>query len=367
MKILYITTIGSTMSFFPDLLCTLIAEGHTVDIAANETISPVPAVYEEMGCRIYHIDCTRSPLNKGNLAAIRQIKQIVSQERYDIVHCHTPIAAMCTRLACRKVRKKGTKVFYTAHGFHFYQGAPLKNWLLFYPIEKVCAHFTDVLITMNQEDYARAKKKMKAEKIAYVPGVGINLKHFNDVVVDPVAKRREIGVPGDACLLLSIGELNENKNHSLVIRALAQIQDPNIHYVIAGRGIYQERLIALAKELNLSDHLHLLGYRQDIAELCKVSDVFCFPSFREGLPVSIMEAMACGMPVACGTIRGNTDLVDSNGGVLFDPHDVDSCKRAILQILQEDWEKLGAYNVEKIKGFDIGVVIERMRTLYHEG
>lgn len=167
MKILYVTTIGATMNFFREFVDELIKDGNTVDIATNETTSVVPEFYKNLGCKVYPIETSRSPLQKGNVVAINQIRKLVTEEHYDIVHCHTPIAAMCTRLACRKVRKQGTKVFYTAHGFHFYKGAPLKNWLLYYPVEKICAHFTDVLITINQEDYELAQKKMKAKKVVY--------------------------------------------------------------------------------------------------------------------------------------------------------------------------------------------------------
>lgn len=366
MKILYVTTVGGTMSFFSDLIRELLAQGDTVDIATNEDISAVPQVYRNMGCRIHHIDCTRSPFNKGNWRAIGQIKRLVSEERYDVVHCHTPIAAMCTRLACRGARKKGTKVFYTAHGFHFYQGAPLKNWLIFYPIEKACAHFTDVLLTMNQEDYARAQKSMKAKKIFYVPGVGIDLKRFQDVSISAEQKRKELKLPDGARMLLSVGELNTNKNHALVLRAMAQLRESDFHYVIAGEGEQRQCLLSLAKELGVEDRLHLLGHRRDIAELCTAAELFCFPSFREGLPVSIMEAMACGRPVVCGRIRGNVDLIDENGGAWFDPHDVDSCRQAIETILQKDLRAMGEYNLNKIQGFSTEVVIEQMKALYRE-
>ena len=154
MKILYITTIGGTMNFFQSFIQRLVQEGHTVDIACNNTTSKVAGFYYELGCNVYAIQTSRSPLNKGNIRAIRQIKTLVENNHYDIVHCHTPIAAMCTRIACRRARKQGTKVFYTAHGFHFYKGAPLKNWLVYYPVEKICSYFTDILITINREDYA---------------------------------------------------------------------------------------------------------------------------------------------------------------------------------------------------------------------
>lgn len=362
MKILYVTTIGGTMRFFPDFIRTLVEEGHTVDIATNETESRIPAVYQEIGCKAYHIDCTRSPFHPGNLKAIRQIRKLVSKQKYDIVHCHTPIAAMCARLACRKARKQGTKVFYTAHGFHFYEGAPLKNWLLYYPVEKICAHFTDVLITMNQEDYSRAQKKMKAKQVAYVPGVGVNLEKFDATEVNPTEKRIELEIPADAKWVLNIGELIHRKNQAMLIRAVAQMQ--GVYLTIAGAGALQEELSALIESLGVSDRVRLLGYRTDIVQLCASCDLFSFPSFHEGLPVSVMEAMASGKAVACSNIRGNTDLIDEHGGVLFDPHRMESCKAAMEQIFQSDFVAMGEYNMKKIRSFSIDAVIQTMKKLY---
>lgn len=332
-KILYVTTVGGTMRFFRSFVKSLVEAGHAVDIAANINMSLVPELYNDLGCKIYPISCTRSPFNKGTLKAIREIKKIVEEGQYDIVHCHTPIAAMCTRLACRKARKRGVRVLYTAHGFHFYKGAPKKNWLLYYPVEKLCARYTDTLITINHEDYAFAEKKLKAREVTYVPGVGLDVKRFAQTTVDKSAKRREIGIPENAFMLLSVGELNANKNHSVVIRALAQINDNNIHYAVAGKGDKKDDLIRLAEELGVGNQVHLLGYRTDVAELYHASDIFVFPSFREGLSVSVMESLSCGLPVICSQIRGNVDLVqDGETGYWADPFNPQSFAEAIKKL-----------------------------------
>ena len=165
MKILYVTTIGTTMGFFHSFIKELIDEGNTVDFACNSTISNVPECYRDLECRIFNLSCTRSPLNRDNIRAYKQLKKMISENHYDIVHCHTPVAGAITRLACREYRKGGLKVIYTAHGFHFYKGAPLKNWLVYYPIEKFCSHFTDTLITINREDYDLANKKMQVKLV----------------------------------------------------------------------------------------------------------------------------------------------------------------------------------------------------------
>ena len=362
MKILYVTTVGGTMNFFRSFISELVQEGHTVDIACNDSSSKVPEFYRELGCSVYSIQTTRSPLNKGNLTAIKQLKRLVKENNYDIVHCHTPVAAMCTRIAGRKARKNGTKIFYTAHGFHFYKGAPLKNWLIYYPVERLCSYWTDILITINQEDYIFAQKKMKARHIEYVPGVGIDLEKFSKASIDKRKKRQELGIPDGVKLLLSVGELNKNKNHETVLRAIADI--PNVYYIIAGRGVLQRHLQEIIDECGIEDRVKLLGFRKDIKELCEAADVFVFPSFREGLSVSVMEAMASGLPVVCSRIRGNTDLVDENGGMLFNPGRVDDCREAIEKLLALDLKSLGRYNTVKIERFSYEKINEQLNEIY---
>ena len=262
------------------------------------------------------------------------------------------------------MRKKGTKVFYTAHGFHFYKGAPKLNWLIYYPIEKICSYFTDVLITINKEDFALAQKKMKAKKVEYVPGVGIEVEKFANPGVTREQKREELGIPQDAKLLISVGELNRNKNHETVIKA---IKDLDVYYLIAGRGDLQNHLQNLIDELNLSDRVKLLGYRTDVAELYAASDVFVFPSFREGLPVSMMEAMASGLPCIASKIRGNVDLIDnSENGYLCNPSLSDEFTKAIECILTDDSLKanMSQANIQKAKKFDVIPINDIMLDIY---
>lgn len=366
MKILYVTTVGMTMNFFKALVGELIKEGHAVDIACNEDEYKVDDFFRKLGCKVYHIGCVRSPLSKSNLEAVKELKKIVYENHYDIVHCHTPVAGVCTRLACKSFRKNGLKVIYTAHGFHFYQGAPLKNWLVYYPIEKYCSRFTDVLITINQEDYALAKKKMKAKKTEYVPGVGIDVDKFRNTVVDRTAKRKELGIPKNAFLLLSVGELNANKNHQIVIRALAQLNDSNIHYMIAGKGDLHDELIDLANRLGVAEQVHLLGYRNDVAELYKTADVYCLPSIREGLNVSVMEAMASGLPVICSCIRGNTDLISKDN--CFKPQNCCAVKAIIKKTFFSfvNYGMLRPNNKNLPDAFSIRKIKNRMNDIYQD-
>ncbi len=366
MRILYVATIGGFMPFFKTFIRELLDEGHEVDIATNMMQYPLPVYYKEWGCGIYQISCLRSPLSKGNIDCVREIKKLVSDKHYDMVHCHTPIAAACTRLACRKARKNGTKVIYTAHGFHFYTGAPLKNWLLFYPVEKLCSRWTDALITINKEDYERAKKKFKIKTIEYVPGVGIDVGRFANDPTDKKAKRRELGIPEDAYVLLSVGELNVNKNQQIVVRAVGELKDKTIHYIIAGRGNQEKVLLDLAKEVGIEDQFNLIGFRSDVPELYRMADVYLLPSIREGLNVSVMEAMSSGLPCIVSDIRGNRDMIDEGkGGFLVDPLQQDSFKKAILSI-REKKDEMGKYNAEKAVMFESSSINSFMKSFYRK-
>lgn len=340
MRVLYVTTVGLTMFFFKSIIKKLVDLGNIVDVACNDSEYKVDDFFTELGCNIHHISCVRTPFSLKNLTAIKELKTILEKGNYDIVHCHTPIAAAVTRLACKNFRKsvKPFKVIYTAHGFHFYSGSPVLNWLIFYPIEKLLAKYTDCLITINKEDYSRAKAKFKTD-VRYIPGVGINVDKFSSYTISDERKnkiRNSIGMPEDAKLLLSVGELNKNKNHETVIKALGRLvaEKPSIqfYYVVAGEGLQKEHLLDLAKELNISDRVKLLGYRKDVIDLYKVSDVFIHPSFREGLPVSVMEAIASGLPVIASKIRGNSDLVKEEW--LFEPKDEEGLEDKIKNLLK---------------------------------
>lgn len=203
---------------------------------------------------------------------------------------------------------------------------------------------------------------MKAKSIEYVPGVGVDTSKFANVEIDRDKKRQELDIPVDKKLLISIGELNENKNHETVIRALQDIKD--VCYIVVGKGDKQQMLEKLIDDLDMSDRVFLLGYRQDIGELLKMSDLFVFPSYREGLSVSVMESMSSGLPVVCSNIRGNCDLIDENGGVLFDPHSVDDCKNAIVKALNRNMIDMGKYNQTKVNAFCYEKVHNKMKKLY---
>lgn len=369
MRILYITTAGGTMNFFVPLIKELIDDGNTVDIATNEFNgdSCVPDYYRQVGCHIFQISCVRTPLNTGNLSAINEIRRIVKNGKYDIVHCHTPIASACTRIACRPLRKNGLKVIYTAHGFHFYSGAPLKNWILYYPIEKLCSRWTDCLITINIEDNERAKQNFHCKDIIFVPGVGVDVGKFEAPELKRSDVRKELGIDESELLIVSIGELNENKNQSVIIRAIAKSNNPKVHYAIAGKGALETKLKELSCSLGIANQVHILGYRKDVPSLYKAADVCAFPSIREGQGIAAIEGMASGLPLIASDNRGmRGTLVDEINAVICKYNDVDAFAEGINKLAGDPVlrKKMGDRNRMLSKNFDISVVNSQMKEIY---
>ena len=373
-KVLFVATVVKThiMEFHIPYLKMFKEMGWETAVAArNDYENPADCVIPY--CDIYYnIPFERNPLKPGNLKAYKELNRVIDEGEYDIIHCHTPVGAMLTRLAAKQARKKGTKVFYTAHGFHFYKGAPAINWILYYPVEKWLSRYTDVLITINKEDYERAKT-FKAGKVCYVPGVGIDLKKFNVGYVNKEQKRKEIGVSADDFVLLSIGELIPRKNHEVVIRALSVLKQldklNHIEYVICGRGAYETDLKKLAEGLDVADHVHFLGYRNDISEICNCADLFVFMSHQEGLPVALMEAMACGLPAVCSNIRGNTDLIEDGVTGLLANNTPEEVAESISEMKNDAAlrNRVASAALQKIKQFDLSSVEDEMSKIYGEG
>ncbi len=373
--LMYASVASMIQQFNMDNIRLLQELGYEVDVACNmkqgstitdEKVSLMKSELETMGVHVYHIPVPRSITNiKDIWKSFWITRKLINEQEYSLIHCHSPIGGMICRLANRLSKWYGqVRMIYTAHGFHFYKGAPKINWLLFYPIERICSCYSDVLITINQEDYALAKRKMKSKLCVYVPGVGVDLQKFKKVSLTEKSKFRILGVSDKDTVLVSVGELSTRKNHEVVIRALSKLNNPNYKYFICGLGPLEHRLEKLILDLKMQSNIRLLGYRSDIAEILNMADVYVFPSLQEGLPVALMESMAAGKAVACSRIRGNTDLVDSNGGVLFDPHSVDDCTMAIDQLLHSNLAKMGEYNSNKIRGFSKETVRELMSKIY---
>lgn len=341
--------------------------GWQVDVAANNDFENPEDCVIPCCDNHYVMPFERSPFKKGNLEAYRQLKQLLDREHYDIIHCHTPMGSVVTRLAAGSARNQGTKVLYTAHGFHFYEGAPLVNWLLYYPVERLLSRRTDLLITMNSEDHRRANT-FHAKSVEMVNGVGIDLSRFSEASPEQKAQvRRELGLEDGDIFAMTVGNVIPRKNQAVLVRAVKELGDPRFHLFIAGDGPLEEELKALARELGVEKQVHLLGFRRDVYRLSSSADLFLFSSRQEGLSVSVMEAMACGLPIAASSIRGNTDLIDPGlGGFLAAPDDVSGFADAIRQILAqpETRERMKQHNLKKIREYSIEAVTEQMARLY---
>lgn len=367
-KVLFVATVVKThiMEFHIPYLKLFHDRGWETAVAArNDYENPSDCV---IPCcdRYYDIPFQRSPIKPGNLRAYRELKRAIDEGGYTLIHCHTPVGGILARLAARGARKRGTKVLYTAHGFHFFRGAPVVNWLLYFPAEWVCSFFTDGLITINQEDYRLAMDHLHAKKTYYVPGVGVDLERIQAGEGQRQALRRELGIRDDEFLLLSVGELTVNKNHRLGLEALAELNDPKIKYVIVGRGAQREALESRCRELGLTDRVQFLGYRNDVARFYAGADAFFFPSLREGLPVSLMEAMASGLPSLVGEIRGNTDLIRDGVEGVYMPLTVSGAAEAIRTLASDPAlrTRLGGAARERVQEFSAPKVQARMAEIY---
>lgn len=336
--------------------------GYEVHVAAKNDFINEPCIIPNCD-KYYDVKFARFPFSKTNIKAYKQLKKLIQENNYDIIHCHTPVAGVLTRLAARK--NKNTTVIYTAHGFHFFKGAPLLNWLIYYPVERFCARFTDKLITINKEDYERAKqfKLRKNGKVYYVPGVGINLEKIQNLKVNVKQKKKELVISEDIPVLLSVGELIKRKNHKTVLKALSQIKDKNFIYLICGRGVLKEYLHNLTKQLGLESKVKFLGFRKDIAEICKTVDLFIFPSYQEGLPVALMEAMACELPVIASNVRGNRDLIAKEN--LFEPDNINEITSLIEKRL-DDMKKNGLRKetYTNLEQYSLKNVFKQMAEIY---
>lgn len=369
-KALIIASVASMIEQFNINNIKLLQElGYKVDVATNfensgnitkKRAEELKKELDEMGVDYFQINFDRSIISKHNIKAYQQIKRIIIKNNYNLIHMHSPIGGVCGRSAARKERKKGTKVIYTAHGFHFFKGAPLLNWIVFYPIEKYLSKYTDCLITINQEDYELAKKKFKkCKQIELVHGVGVDEKKFN-FEMTPQEKhelRKSLGLKDDDFVLIQVGELNKNKNQIMSIKAMKDLvkENKNIHLLLVGKGNLEAFYKQKITEYNLQENVHLLGYRTDIPKLMKISDVLLSLSYREGLPVNVIEGMFCGLPMILTDCRGNRELTPE----CINMHNIVELKNKILQYMHEEQKTI--YNLKK---YTVRQIQRRMKEIY---
>lgn len=334
-KILYVTTIATSVNaFLVPHIKFLVDNGYKVDVATNIDVEVNKELIDK-GVRVFNIQFQRNPLSSKNKKAYEEIKRLQQEEQYDIVHVHTPVASFVTRLALKNDKK--LKIVYTCHGFHFYKGGSLINWMIFYPLEKMAATWTDSLVTINTEDYKVAKKfKLRNNgQVFKMHGVGIEKEKYVIENFDKSEYRQKLGLDENDFVILVLAELNKNKNHIQLIKAMNLLKDnyPNIKAIFAGAGPLEEEIKNQIKENGLEDKISLLGWRNDVKELINSSDVVGLFSKREGLGKCLLEAMICGKCVIATNTRGPRELIEQDiNGFMFEIGDVENTAKYIEKI-----------------------------------
>lgn len=328
---------------------------------------------EQNNIKVYDIPIQRNPLTLDNLSVYYQVKRIFNEEAYELIHCHTPIGGVLGRLAAREIKKAGTRVIYTAHGFHFFKGAPIKNWVVFYSIEKLLSSFTDCLITINPEDYTIAQKKhFRVEDIEMLNGVGINLTKFSPTSSVRRKRLREAyGYSEDDVILIYVGELIKRKNQIQAIHVMRELvkEHSNVKLLLVGDGLLFQEYKKMISDLDLTEKIELLGYRTDVAELMSLSDIAISTSRQEGLPVNVMEAMATGLPLVVTECRGNRDLVrNGSNGFIVKIDDHKQMAGRISLLIKNDLlrERFGKRNTAYITPYECQNVNSQMKAIYEK-
>lgn len=368
-KVLFIATYGDFFSSFQinnmkiwiDLGC----EVHCVANFNEPRYNRFTNKIDNIGVIRHNIDFCRTPFTIKTFSFYKQLKDLMKSENVTIIDTHNPIVSVLSRLAAKSCYIN--KVVYTVHGFFFFKGCSLTKRLLYKPVEYIMARYTDVFIVTNLEDFDAAKKMKVRGKAYYIPGVGVDLDSIRNLNVNKTLKRKELGIPADAFVLLSVGECIKRKNHESAIRAFAQADIPNSYYIVVGDGELLEYLRALAHELSVGDKVIFPGYRSDANEILKIADLYVFPSFQEGLSVALMQAMVAGLPIVASDIRGNTDcVIDGKGGNLFKSDDIKKIKINIEKMYYEleTLKKYGDYNYKRVEKFSKEVVEEKNKKIF---
>ncbi|MCZ8532010.1 glycosyltransferase family 4 protein [Psychrobacillus psychrodurans] len=323
----------------------------------------------KIGFTCIDIPFSRSPFSKDNLEAYRNLKSLFKNESFNLVHVHTPVAALLTRIAFRF--SSSGKMIYTAHGFHFYKGAPLLNWLIYYPLERLAAHWTDHIITINEEDYKRALTMGFSENsVHYVHGVGVEPIENRSSEENKRILKLKLGISGDAVIISYIAEINENKNHIFLLQNWKRIKEqiPNASLLLIGNGELRVEIEKYVQEHGLKD-IHILGFRNDVTELLGISDIVSLLSHREGLPKSIMEAMAARIPCIVSDTRGLRDLITGDESGFVIPHGNDKLLvDSFVTLLNNEKlrNKMGATAYRKVEPYRLENVLEEYVELYND-
>lgn len=340
-KVLLTATVQSHIAqFHLPLIDMLQKEGFEVHVAAKDNLFEKNGLKLTSPNKIYDISFHRSPFRFENRMAYKQLKQIISENNYSIIHCNTPVGGILTRMAARKLRESGTQVYYTAHGFHFYKGASPINWLIYFPVEKFFAKYTDKIFTISKEDYVLAKVKKFKTKVERIHGVGADTsKYFPISPEENLEIRKKEGFKQEDFICICVGELNSNKNQITLIKAVKDIINwiPNFKLLLAGNGPKREELEKYIRDNELNSFVNLIGYRNDLDKFIKISNVVVSASIREGLGLNIIEAMLCEKPIIASKNRGHNELIrNGENGILVNAKKSNEFAKAIVTVHQND-------------------------------
>lgn len=365
-KLLLTCTDLMAIQFLVPHIRYLSQNGFSVELACSDVGGRLGDLHKAIDgiAPIHTVRLVRSPFSLGNRKGYGDLKKIIDGEHWDIIWTNEPVMGVMTRLAARSARKHGTKVVYMVHGFHFYKGAPKKNWLLYYPVEKYCSRLCDMIITINEEDY-RMAKTFHAGRVEKIPGVGVNLDRFAPNEKVRKEWREKLGLAEDDIALLTVGELTPRKNQHIMIEAVSLLGNSKVKLFICGRGELEDTLKKQSVTLGTGSQITFLGYRKDIPNIYCASDIFVFTSVQEGLPCALMEAMANGKPVVCSDIRGNVDLIDNGNGGIVVPNDPVKVAEAITELINNPSRRaeMGSYNENAVNAFREEKAMEAVKTL----
>ena len=368
-RVLITCTDSMMKQFLEPHVLHLVENGFDVEIACSEVLGRMSEIWKDLGryVRIHQLSMRRSPLSGDNLKGYKEVKRIIDDGRFDLIWTNEPVMGVLTRLAARKARKTGAKVLYMAHGFHFYQGAPKKNWLVYYPVEKWMTRYTDKLITINEEDYQFAKQHFSCP-VYHIHGVGANSTKFHPISKEEQSDlRKRLGFDGH--IILNVGELNPNKNQKTAILAVKEVlkQYPDTVLLIAGKGEERDTLEKLVEEHGLREKVVFLGYKTNLEQFAQICDMLISCSYREGLPLNILEAMLCGKPVVASDNRGHRELVhDGINGYLVEADDIGAYVQYICQILEEG-KDYSEQTVRSAQMYTDVHVMKELAAIYFEG
>ncbi len=382
-KALMVATVASVIDQFNDRNLKILQDmGYEVHVAANfesGNTTSQERVYEyerslrDRGIIVHNITFPRDPKDLTQMRhSYKALKTVIRSGKFDLVHCHTPVGGTLTRLICAPYRMRGMKVIYTAHGFHFYSGSSLKCWLMYYPIERFLAHFTDVLVTINDEDYARAKGNFACREIVKVPGIGIDPSRYRFAPEEKARirseMRQELGLSEKDFVIINVGELSIRKNQLLLLKAMRLIHKRKVKLVLTGIGVCRRDIMKYAYDHRLSKRVIFTGYREDIPRLLAMADCFVFPSIQEGLPVALMEAKATGLPCIVSRIRGNIDLILHHfGGYCVESMSAGDWAGYIERMADKDEAEridMGKRNMDDMEAYSCEAVDDCMRRIY---